>query len=119
MTYKTKGKVKDLDIVIGKNLLYYRIKSGLSQGDTGKAVNISFQQVQKYETGKNRIAASTLYALAEFLNISVNQFYGDSYDHIFEAKTKFIDTIIALDEDEWNKFTLAFEYAMRVVKSMS
>ena len=80
---------------------------------------MSFQQIQKYETGKNRIAASTLLELANILNVSINQFYGGTCDPIPKAKGELIDTIVSLRDDEWNKFIMAFEYAVKVAKMMS
>ena len=48
----------------------------MSQGDLGAAVGISFQQVQKYENGKDRIAASTLQGIAAALGVHPGSFFG-------------------------------------------
>ena len=117
--YKTKGKPKELDFLIGKNLLILRNKAKYSRRDIGDIVGVSYQQIQKYETGNNRIAASTLLELSKVLNVSVNQFYGGTYDPIPKAKGELIDTIVGLRDDEWNKFIMAFEYALRVARMMS
>jgi transcriptional regulator with XRE-family HTH domain len=46
-----------------------------SQEDLAKHLGVSFQQVQKYENGKNRLSAATLYSLAGYLNVPVSHFF--------------------------------------------
>jgi len=48
---------------------------GMSQSELGKAVGVTFQQIQKYECGKNRVAASVLYRISRALDISVIEFF--------------------------------------------
>lgn len=50
----------------------------MTQGQLAKGVGISFQQLQKYEAGRNRISASRLYEIAEFLGFAVIDFYPKS-----------------------------------------
>lgn len=50
---------------------------GITQKALAEAVGVTFQQVQKYETGQNRIAASTLVSVAEVLKVSVGYFCDD------------------------------------------
>ena len=50
------------------------------QEDLATAIDITFQQIQKYETGKNRIAASTLHDLAMALQISPQDFYAGAHN---------------------------------------
>jgi transcriptional regulator with XRE-family HTH domain len=54
------GRITILDILIGLQLQQARKQNDLSQAELGKAIGLSYQQIQKYETGQNRIAASTL-----------------------------------------------------------
>ncbi|MFY0689058.1 MAG: helix-turn-helix transcriptional regulator [Cyclobacteriaceae bacterium] len=77
MTRKTKGKSTNIDIILGQNLKEFRTLNGLSQDKLGALVNVSFQQIQKYEQGQNRIPASRLYEFSQILNISLAQLYGD------------------------------------------
>ena len=49
-----------VDVQVGQRLRLARILAGISQGDLGDGIGISFQDVQKYETGENRISASRL-----------------------------------------------------------
>lgn len=51
----------------------YRQRANISQTALGKQLGVSFQQVQKYENGTNRVSAATLIKIAKFLNISVSE----------------------------------------------
>lgn len=52
-----------------------RLVLGISQEDLGKAVGVSFQQIQKYEKGANRIGASRLQRLAHALQVPISYFF--------------------------------------------
>jgi transcriptional regulator with XRE-family HTH domain len=58
---------------IGIAIRARRLELGMSQTALAEAVGITFQQVQKYETGKNRVAASRLYLIAQELDCPVTQ----------------------------------------------
>ncbi|RUM20064.1 XRE family transcriptional regulator [Rhizobium vallis] len=64
-----------VDIHVGQQLRIRRIHSNLSQTELGQKVGLSYQQVQKYESGKNRISASMLYEIASGLNVPVGCFF--------------------------------------------
>lgn len=64
-----------VDAHVGKRLRQRRVAIGLTQDKLAKAVGITFQQVQKYERGTNRIVASRLYELAQVLRVSVEYFF--------------------------------------------
>jgi transcriptional regulator with XRE-family HTH domain len=51
---------------------------GVSQGQLADEVGVSYQQLEKYETGKNRISASRLYRLAEALSVPLLSFFPDT-----------------------------------------
>jgi transcriptional regulator with XRE-family HTH domain len=75
---KTKGKPNPIDIHVGNRLRVKRTLLGLSQEKLAEAIGITFQQVQKYERGTNRISASRLYQFAEVLNVPAAYFF-ESY----------------------------------------
>ncbi len=64
-----------VDIHVGKQLRMRRVILGLSQEAIGKAIGITFQQVQKYERGINRMGASRLHELAKYLTVPVSYFF--------------------------------------------
>ena len=66
-----------VDIHVGKRVRLRRTLLGMSQEKLGKAINVTFQQVQKYERGTNRIGSSRLYQLSQVLDIPVSYFFDD------------------------------------------
>jgi transcriptional regulator with XRE-family HTH domain len=64
-----------VDVYVGSRLRLRRNLLGLSQEQLGTASNLTFQQIQKYERGANRMGASRLYQLAKILNISAAWFF--------------------------------------------
>jgi len=66
-----KANTHAIDKAIGGRLKMYRQRANISQTALGKHLGVSFQQVQKYENGTNRVSAATLIKIARFLNISV------------------------------------------------
>lgn len=67
-------RVTNFDQQIGLRIRQIRKKQRLSQEDLGKKIGVSFQQVQKYENGANRISASRLVQVSHVLGVSVNFF---------------------------------------------
>lgn len=64
-----------IDIHVGKQIRSQRKKMGLSQEQLAQVFGVSFQQVQKYERGTNRVCASKLYILTKTLKVPVAYFY--------------------------------------------
>lgn len=64
-----------IDLHVGKRLRQRRRLLGLTQQKLAEAVDIRFQQIQKYESGANRISASRLWSLAQALDIPVSFFF--------------------------------------------
>ncbi|MDO8607887.1 MAG: helix-turn-helix transcriptional regulator [Phaeospirillum sp.] len=67
--------IDPVDVHIGARVKLRRKLMGLSQTQLGAAIGLTFQQVQKYERGTNRIAASTLHHLARALDVPVSFFF--------------------------------------------
>lgn len=64
-----------VDIHIGGRIRLRRMLMGLSQSELGQVLGLSFQQVQKYERGANRVSASTLFRLASRLDVPIAFFF--------------------------------------------
>ena len=77
ITSKTKGKPNSVDGYVGSRLRLRRTLLGYSQEKLADALGITFQQVQKYERGTNRISASRLYKLSQILEVSVTYFFDE------------------------------------------
>lgn len=69
------GGRNDVDAYVGARISLRRSALGLSQSALAQQLGISFQQVQKYETGQNRISASRLHRAATVLGTSVDSFF--------------------------------------------
>ncbi|TXN15150.1 helix-turn-helix transcriptional regulator [Methylobacterium sp. WL122] len=67
----------DGDRSIGSRIAAHRTAQGLSQTALGQALGVTFQQVQKYEKGRNRVGAARLQAIADFLDVPVSTFFDD------------------------------------------
>ncbi|WP_185913431.1 helix-turn-helix domain-containing protein [Bartonella massiliensis] len=65
------------DISIGKRIRFRRIAMGLSQKELGSFLGVSFQQIQKYEKGINRVGAGRLLEIAQKLQTPMSFFYAD------------------------------------------
>ena len=63
------------DIEIGRKIRALRLERGLSQSGLAEGIGLTFQQVQKYEKGTNRVSAGRLQQIAELLNVPVMFFY--------------------------------------------
>ncbi len=76
---------EDLDVFIGRKVKNRRSALRISQGKLGEQLGVSFQQVQKYENGKNRISASTLYNISRVLGVKFSYFV-EGYEQINSLK---------------------------------
>jgi transcriptional regulator with XRE-family HTH domain len=75
---KEKSSRDSIDLHIGKRVKARRFFLGISQEKLGNCLGVTFQQIQKYEKGTNRISAGTLYNIANILAIDISYFY-DGY----------------------------------------
>jgi transcriptional regulator with XRE-family HTH domain len=66
---------RHIDEQIGHNVRECRKSSGKNQQYTASLMGISFQQLQKYETGKNRISASRLFQLSQIFDVPITRFF--------------------------------------------
>ncbi|WP_299208256.1 helix-turn-helix transcriptional regulator [uncultured Tateyamaria sp.] len=64
-----------VDVHVGKRLKQIRTLRRMSQTDVAKRLELSFQQIQKYEIGSNRIAASRLFELSRILDVPTSYFF--------------------------------------------
>ena len=64
-----------IDRHVGARIRHKRMMLGVSQEALGDALGVTFQQVQKYEKGMNRVGASRLQAIANFLEVPVSYFF--------------------------------------------
>lgn len=66
-----------IDVAVGRRVQRNRMAAGMTQSDLGRAIGVSFQQVQKYETGANRFSASRLVKTAQALGTTASALLGE------------------------------------------
>jgi transcriptional regulator with XRE-family HTH domain len=71
------GIPNPIDVHVGKRVRMRRLLLGMNQETLANALGLTFQQVQKYEGGANRVSASRLAAMAEILNVPISFFFSD------------------------------------------
>jgi transcriptional regulator with XRE-family HTH domain len=76
------GAPNPVDVHVGRRLRLRRIMVGMSQEQLAEAIGVTFQQIQKYERGANRISASRLWDLSVMLNCPVSFFYKEMDDDV-------------------------------------
>lgn len=80
----------DIDRQVGARLRLARQLRNISQETLGEEIGVTFQQIQKYERGANRISASRLYTLANFLGLPLSYFFNeDEKDILVSASEEF------------------------------
>ncbi|MBU4531524.1 MAG: helix-turn-helix domain-containing protein [Hoeflea sp.] len=75
---ENKKKPNPIDIHVGSRVRLRRTMLGMSQEKLGEALGITFQQIQKYEKGTNRVGASRLQNISTILNVPVSFFFEDA-----------------------------------------
>ena len=75
-----------IDIEIGKRVRRARVAAGWTQTQLADQLGITFQQVQKYEKGVNRIGGGRLYKIAHIVGVKITYFF-DDVEHLLDLKT--------------------------------
>lgn len=78
MTTDNKKRPNPIDIHVGSRIRLRRNMIGMSQEKLGEQLGITFQQIQKYEKGTNRVGASRLQAIGGIMNVPVSYFFEDA-----------------------------------------
>ena len=97
-----------IDKLVGRNIRIFRVAKGVTQTQLANAVDVTFQQIQKYERGTNRVGSGRLSKIAKTLEVPVA--------HFFQNRTT--DAHGADYHDEISEL-LALPYSLRVLKALS
>ena len=79
------GRPSPIDVHVGPRILLRRTLLGMSQERLGEALGLTFQQVQKYERGVNRVGASRLFDLSRVLDVPISFFFDDMPESLTSA----------------------------------
>lgn len=77
-----------VDLHVGRKLKQIRTLRRLSQTDVARKLDLSFQQIQKYEIGSNRVAASRLFELAQIFEVPTSFFFEGLHDNENQAPSE-------------------------------
>lgn len=96
---KSKAKsTNSHDVEVGQRIRARRMAKGMSQTELGNMLGVTFQQVQKYERGINRVGAGRLVRVAEALDVSISFFFGATEGETEDTRAilGFLDTSYSL-----------------------
>ena len=77
---------ENFNIHLGKKLRMRRLSLGLTQTKVAIAINVTFQQIQKYEKGTNGVSSIRLLQLANYLKVQVNYFFEDFSEYLINVE---------------------------------
>jgi len=99
-----------IDVHVGSRIRLRRTLLGMSQERLGEALGLTFQQVQKYERGVNRVGASRLFDLSRVLDVPISFFFDDlpeslasTYGGHLSRRTGFAETQDSFTDDALNR----------------
>jgi transcriptional regulator with XRE-family HTH domain len=72
------GVPDPIDVIVGRHIRTRRLLLDMNQQELARALGVTFQQVQKYESGANRVSASRLWEIAAVLNMPIAYFFPDN-----------------------------------------
>ncbi len=103
MTRGYNGPAQSIDIFIGNRIRESRIRQNWTLFEMSEKLNISHQQLQKYEQGVTRVTAAFLFEIATLLSISLNSFYegydtNNNYDKISTVRTQPLNLLLVEDD---------------------
>jgi transcriptional regulator with XRE-family HTH domain len=102
---KTKRSTRPVDVLVGHNIRICRMQQGLSQTELGQRVGLTFQQIQKYENGANRVGASRVIQVAGALGVSLGALFDGT------------STAARGEPDPYERGRLTHPHALRLVQA--
>ena len=98
----------NFNIHLGKKLRMRRLSLGLTQTKVAQAINVTFQQIQKYEKGTNGVSSIRLLQLANYLKVPVNYFFED-----------FSEYLINLERSKENHMTVNYNFLVKLYSELN
>lgn len=92
--------VHPVDTHVGQRIRQHRILIGMTQQELARAAGVNFQQIQKYETGKNRVSSSRLWAISVALEVTIDFFFEgleeEERQHFSESTTSHDEVMVLI-----------------------
>ena len=98
----------NFNIHLGKKLRMRRLSLGLTQTKVAQAINVTFQQIQKYEKGTNGVSSIRLLQLANYLKVPVNYFFED-----------FSEYLINLEKPQESHLTINYNFLVKLYSELN
>ena len=99
---------ENFNIHLGKKLRMRRLSLGLTQTKVAKAINVTFQQIQKYEKGTNGVSSIRLLQLSNYLKVPINYFFED-----------FSEYLINLDKSKEGHMNVNYNFLIKVYSELT
>ena len=93
---------------LGNKLKLRRLALGLTQTKVAKAINVTFQQIQKYEKGTNGVSSIRLLQLSNYLKVPINYFFED-----------FSDYLINIEKSKENPVNVNYNFLMKLYSELN
>jgi len=106
-----------IDVHVGRRVRLRRTLLGMSQEQLGEALSITFQQVQKYERGSNRISASRLWDIGQILDVPVSFFFDEMSDDTKDHSPRKMKTGDAAEVEETPLDPMARRETLELVRA--
>ena len=107
-----------VDVHVGNRIRLRRTLLGMSQEQLGASLNITFQQVQKYERGANRVSASRLWDISQIIDVPISYFFEDMTDDTKRSSPRRVSGgDVVPDEPEELKDPMARRETLELVRT--
>ena len=93
---------------LGNKLKLRRLALGLTQTKVAKAINVTFQQIQKYEKGTNGVSSIILLQLANYLKVPINYFYEDYSEYL-----------VNLDKSKEGHMSINYNFLVKIYSELN
>ena len=93
---------------LGNKLKLRRLALGLTQTKVAKAINVTFQQIQKYEKGTNGVSSIRLLQLSNYLKVPINYFYEDYSEYL-----------INIEKSKEGHFNLNYNFLIKIYQELT
>jgi len=111
------GTPNPVDVHVGNRVRLRRTLLGVSQEKLGDSVGLTFQQIQKYERGANRIGASRIYELSRILDVPVSFFFDDMPDELKTHEGRFAAGLRDKEQGSYETDPLARRETLELVRA--
>ena len=99
---------ENFNLHLGKKLRMRRLSLGLTQTKVAEAINVTFQQIQKYEKGTNGVSSIRLLQLSNYLKVPINYFFED-----------FSDYLINLEKSQEGHMNINYNFLVKVYSELN